>query len=160
MLRCLAATTEDYRHFLLGGSEETLAQLRSVLVSKFPAVRIAGCYSPPFGPWPATEDGRIVELIRESNAQFVWVGLGCPKQELLLGRLRERLPPAIYLAVGAAFPLISGAVRQAPVFLQKLGLEWMFRLAMEPRRLWRRYLVNNVLFLYYTGLEMLRKKPS
>jgi N-acetylglucosaminyldiphosphoundecaprenol N-acetyl-beta-D-mannosaminyltransferase len=158
MLGCLAATTEEHRHFLLGGSEEILARLKSVLISKFPAVRIAGCYSPPFGDWPATEDDRIVQLIAQSGAQFVWVGLGCPKQELLLGRLKDKLPLAVYLAVGAAFPLLAGTVRQAPASWQRLGLEWAFRLLMEPRRLWRRYLVNNTLFLFYTALEIFRRK--
>ncbi len=158
MLHCLAATTEEYSHFLLGGSEEILVQLKSVLASKFPAVRIAGCYSPPFGPWPATEDNRVIQLIADSSAQFVWVGLGCPKQELLLGRLKDELPPAVYLAVGAAFPLLAGTVRQAPASWQRLGLEWAFRLLMEPRRLWRRYLVNNTLFLFYTALEIFRRK--
>jgi N-acetylglucosaminyldiphosphoundecaprenol N-acetyl-beta-D-mannosaminyltransferase len=100
----------------------------------------------------------IIRLLQDAKPNFVWVGLGCPKQELLLARLKEALPPAVYLAVGAAFALLGGVVKQAPPSWQRLGLEWVFRSLMEPRRLWRRYLVNNTLFVLYTMLEVFRKR--
>jgi N-acetylglucosaminyldiphosphoundecaprenol N-acetyl-beta-D-mannosaminyltransferase len=154
MLRCLEAAPSPFRHFFLGGSPELRQRLEYAVQSRFPHLQIVQGYSPPFGAWEESEDARILGAIAAEKPHFVWVGLGCPKQELFLARLRDRLPRAVYLAVGAAFPLISGAVRQAPPQLQRLGLEWAFRLAMEPRRLWKRYLVNNALFLWFSTLEV------
>jgi N-acetylglucosaminyldiphosphoundecaprenol N-acetyl-beta-D-mannosaminyltransferase len=156
MRECLAATYPEARHFLLGGTNEERQNLEEVLRSRYPGVRLVGSYSPPFGDWPPAEDRKIVGLLQEAKPNFVWVGLGCPKQEMLLARSKESLPPAVYLAVGAAFALLGGTVNQAPRAWQRLGLEWVFRLLMEPRRLWRRYLVNNSLFLFYTTLEFVR----
>ena len=156
MLRCLEATAGEFSHFLMGGSEELLETLRKKLADRFPGLRIAGVYSPPFGPWPEDEDARMIERIAQSGAQFVWVGLGCPKQELWLARNKHRLPPAVYPAVGAAFAFHAGRVKQAPMWMQQLGLEWAFRLLAEPRRLWRRYVVFNTLFLYYLMTDRFR----
>jgi N-acetylglucosaminyldiphosphoundecaprenol N-acetyl-beta-D-mannosaminyltransferase len=159
MRHCLSVADPVDRHFLLGGSAEERQKLEGVLRCQYPRVRVVGSYSPPFGNWPANEDQKIVRLLQDAGPTFVWVGLGCPKQELLLARLKDAFPPAIYLAVGAAFALLGGTVKQAPPSWQRLGLEWAFRLLMEPRRLWRRYLVNNTLFAFYTALEILRRKP-
>ena len=126
-----------------------LADLRARLVARFPDLQIDLTYAPPFGQWPVEEDERIITAIRESEAQFVWIGLGCPKQELWLARLRERLPARCYLAVGAAFAFHAGRVAQAPLWMQARGLEWIFRLITEPRRLWRRYLTFNSWFVFY-----------
>jgi N-acetylglucosaminyldiphosphoundecaprenol N-acetyl-beta-D-mannosaminyltransferase len=158
LMRHILATTEPAeRHFLLGGTATERKKLEQVVARDYPQAKIAGSYSPPFGTWPTDEEERIIRLLRESTPTFVWVGLGCPKQELLLARLKSVLPPAAYVAVGAAFSFIGGTVKQAPSSWQRLGLEWVFRLLMEPRRLWRRYLVNNTYFLTVAGLELLRK---
>jgi N-acetylglucosaminyldiphosphoundecaprenol N-acetyl-beta-D-mannosaminyltransferase len=157
MLCCLEAAPGPFQHFFLGGSPELRQRLEHEVQRRFPRLQIVHGYSPPFGSWDESEDAAILAAILAARPQFVWVGLGCPKQELLLARLRDRLPPAVYLAVGAAFPLISGAVRQASPQLQKLGLEWAFRLSMEPRRLWKRYLVNNWLFLWFCAFEFSRR---
>jgi N-acetylglucosaminyldiphosphoundecaprenol N-acetyl-beta-D-mannosaminyltransferase len=158
LMRHILATTEPAeRHFLLGGTAIEREKLEQVVARDYPQAKIAGSYSPPFGTWPADEEERIIRLLRESTATFVWVGLGCPKQELLLARLKSILPSAVYVAVGAAFSLIGGTVQQAPRSWQRLGLEWAFRLLMEPGRLWRRYLVNNTYFLTFAGLELLWK---
>jgi N-acetylglucosaminyldiphosphoundecaprenol N-acetyl-beta-D-mannosaminyltransferase len=158
LMRQMLATAESgERHFLLGGAEAERTRLELVLAREYPRANIVGSYSPPFGTWPAEEEENIIRLLRESSPTFVWVGLGCPKQELWLAHLESNLPPAVYLAVGAAFSLISGTVKRAPASWQRLGLEWAFRLLMEPRRLWRRYLVNNTYFAVGTGLEMLQK---
>ena len=150
MLRCLEATQGGpWSHLFIGGSEPMLDALRTRLLARFPALRIAGAYSPPFGEWSAEEHERILEIIRASSAQFVWIGLGCPKQELWLARHRGRLPARVYGAVGAAFAFHAGLVRQAPPWMQRAGLEWLFRLLAEPRRLWQRYLVFNTLFVWY-----------
>jgi len=157
MLRCLEAAPGPYQHFFLGGSPELRQRLEHEVQSRFPRLQIVQGYSPPFGAWEESEDAHILDAISAGKPHFVWVGLGCPKQELFLARLRNRLPPAVYLAVGAAFSLISGAVRQAPPQLQRLGLEWAFRLAIEPRRLWKRYLLNNSLFLWFSAVEAGRR---
>lgn len=158
MLRCLEATqSEEFSHYFVGGDDGLLAALVARLHEKFPALRIAGSYAPPFAPWPADEDARIVARIAESRANFVWIGLGCPKQERWLVAHLDRLAPAVYGAVGAAFAFHAGRVRQAPAWVQRAGLEWLFRLCAEPRRLWRRYLTHNSLFLAYLLRDALRR---
>lgn len=150
MLRLLGATVgESWSHYFIGGTEEMLAALSQRLRERFPALRIAGTYSPPFGPWGQAEDEHMLDLIRSSGANIVWIGLGSPKQERWLARLKAKLPPAVYVAVGAAFAFHAGLLSQAPAWMQKRGLEWLYRLLSEPRRLWKRYLVSNSLFLWY-----------
>ncbi len=157
MLRCLAATEGEHSHFLLGGSEELLQTLQLKLRETFPKLQIAGAYSPPFGPWPEGEDAAIADRIAKSGARFVWVGLGCPKQELWIARNKERLPNAVFVGIGAAFAFHAGRVRQAPAWMQNSGLEWCFRLLTEPRRLFGRYVRYNSLFLYYLLRERLSR---
>ncbi|MDD5350590.1 MAG: WecB/TagA/CpsF family glycosyltransferase [Chthoniobacteraceae bacterium] len=142
-------------HFLLGGTEPLLETLGRKLRERFPEVRIAGSYAPPFGEWTQEENARILEAIAASGARYVWVGLGCPKQELWIARHKAQLPPGVYFGVGAAFAFHAGQVRQAPAWMQKRGLEWLFRLAAEPRRLWKRYVVYNTLFALYLAAETL-----
>jgi N-acetylglucosaminyldiphosphoundecaprenol N-acetyl-beta-D-mannosaminyltransferase len=158
MSRCLAASGTEQRHFFLGSSDTMRERLQEVLQRRFPELTIVGGYSPPFGDWDDAEDAKICRAIRRSEAQLVWVGLGCPRQEEFLARMKDRLPWGVYLAVGAAFSLISGAVPQAPKFLQKRGLEWAFRLWAEPRRLWRRYLVHNSLFVWGVLREVVSRR--
>ena len=144
---------DEFRHFLLGGSEDTLAKLRKNFARDYPEARVAGTYSPPFGEWPADEFERIASQIREADANLVWVGLGCPKQEHWIAQNKDRLPPAVYFGIGAAFAFHAGEVSQAPAFLQRNGLEWAYRLAAEPRRLFRRYFVHNSLFIWYSLID-------
>lgn len=155
MLRCLEATQGEFSHFLLGGSDALLGLLQKTLREKFPRLEIAGAYSPPFGAWLADEDARIMEKIASSRAAFVWIGLGCPKQEIWIARHKSALPPAVYSGVGAAFAFHAGRVKQAPAWMQNAGLEWLFRLLAEPRRLWKRYVVFNTLFLFYLAKDAL-----
>jgi len=143
-------------HFLLGGSEEMLERLAAKLQERFPGLRLAGSYAPPFGEWSREENERIFQKIAASGAQYIWVGLGCPKQEQWIARHKAELPPGVYFAIGAAFAFHAGLVSQAPAWMQKRGLEWAYRLASEPRRLWKRYVVYNTLFLWYLLLETLR----
>ncbi|MFD2255865.1 WecB/TagA/CpsF family glycosyltransferase [Luteolibacter algae] len=153
MLKCFEATdkvSSPHSHFLLGGREQTLAELTSRFSEDFPKAKIAGSYSPPFGTWPEEETENIIEKIRDSGADHVWVGLGCPKQEHWIATNKHRLPPAVYFGIGAAFAFHAGEVRQAPATIQKFGLEWAYRLAMEPRRLFKRYFVYNTLFIFHT----------
>jgi N-acetylglucosaminyldiphosphoundecaprenol N-acetyl-beta-D-mannosaminyltransferase len=146
-----------FRHFLLGGRTSTLEKLVDRFSEEFPGTVIAGAYSPPFGDWPDDEFDRIRDLIVESGANLIWVGLGCPKQEHWIARHKDRLPPGVYFGIGAAFAFHAGEVSQAPPFLQKRGLEWAYRLAAEPRRLFKRYVIHNFLFLFYSLLDHAKK---
>lgn len=159
MLEVLKAGTGggEARHFLLGGTAATLAKLSEVFATRFPGCVIAGSHAPPFGEWPADEFERICQMIRASAANLIWVGLGCPRQERWISEHKERLPPGVYFGIGAAFAFHAGEVRQAPAALQRLGLEWFYRLCMEPRRLFRRYLTYNFLFLYHVFHDKLRR---
>jgi len=158
MLETLKATEDQnaYRHFLLGGKTSTLETLTETFAARYPGVSIAGSYSPPYGEWPDDEFERIREHIRSSRANLIWVGLGCPKQEHWIARNKHLLPPGVYFGIGAAFAFHAGEVRQSPHIFQRLGLEWAYRLAMEPRRLFRRYFTYNTLFLYHLLRDQMR----
>jgi len=150
-----SAGVGELRHFLLGGRAATLARLTTSFAERFPGSIIAGSYAPPFGEWPADEFERICQLIRASDANLIWVGLGCPRQEHWIARHKDRLPAGVYFGIGAAFAFHAGEVRQAPAAIQRLGMEWLYRLCMEPRRLFRRYLTYNFLFLYHVFRDKL-----
>ncbi len=134
------------RHFLLGSTPETLAALSAALESRFPGVAIVGAESPPFRELTPDELAEQDARITASGAQIVWIGLGTPKQDFEAKRLGESLP-VVAVAIGAAFDFTAGTTREAPKWLRTLGLEWLFRLASEPRRLWRRYLFGNLRFI-------------
>jgi len=144
--------------FLYGGTDETLGILRSRLRREFPALRIAGCYSPPFRPLTQDEDHQVVEMINASGATTVWVSLGCPKQEKWMAAHRGRVR-AVMIGVGAAFDYHAGTIKRAPLWMQKNGLEWLHRLASEPGRLWKRYLVTNSLFSFLAARQLLTGAP-
>src|SRR5690606_5511415 len=150
-----------YRHFFYGSSETTLTRLETSLRARFPGLVIAGSHSPPFRPLTAREDDAVVEMINAARPDIVWVGLSTPKQERWMADHRDRLEAPVLVGVGAAFDLHAGIVRQAPRFVQRSGVEWLFRLAMEPRRLWRRYLRNNPAFvLCISGQKLGLKRYS
>lgn len=134
-------------HFLYGTTPETLVQLETNLLRRFPKARVVGKLSPPFRPLSHDEETAIAAEINLSGADIVWVGLSTPKQELWMQSMRARLTPSMLIGVGAAFDFHAGQKAQAPRFLQRSGLEWAFRLACEPRRLWRRYAVTIPSFL-------------
>lgn len=148
MLRlCESAEVRGHRIFLYGGRPEVLPQLAERLQVKMPALNIVGMYSPPFRPLTPEEDRVVVRQIRESGADIVFVGISTPKQEYWMSQHVESLPDVIMLGVGAAFDFHAGRVKQAPAWMQRAGLEWLFRLLMEPMRLWRRYLLETPRFL-------------
>lgn len=138
--------------FLYGGRNTTLNKLREALLQAHPGLVIAGMYSPPFRPLTLEEDAAIVDRINASGAEVVWVGLGCPKQELWMAAHRGRIN-AVMVGVGAAFDYHAGTIRRAPRWMRDGGLEWAFRLAAEPRRLARRYAVTNSLFMVAVARE-------
>ncbi|MBM3662224.1 MAG: WecB/TagA/CpsF family glycosyltransferase [Actinobacteria bacterium] len=129
------------RHYLLGGTPETVVALRAALDRHAPGLEVVGFESPPFGPLSDADLSDIAERIVSSGATVVWVGLGTPQQDIVVDRLRNSVP-AVLVPVGAAFDFISGNRRQAPRWVQRCGLEWLFRLSVEPRRLWRRYVLG------------------
>jgi exopolysaccharide biosynthesis WecB/TagA/CpsF family protein len=134
------------RHYLLGSTPDVLDQLHREVTRRYPGVVITGSESPPFRPLSDSEASEQVERVRSSGAQVVWLGLGTPKQDWEAASLAARLP-VVVCAVGAAFDFLAGTKKQAPVWLQDRGLEWAYRLATEPRRLWKRYLFGNARFL-------------
>jgi N-acetylglucosaminyldiphosphoundecaprenol N-acetyl-beta-D-mannosaminyltransferase len=145
---CEHSTREHFSHFLFGGAGGVADDLATQLKSRFPDLNIVGTYTPPFRPMNGDELRDLQEQVRSSKPDFFWVGLSTPKQEFFMAEHLPLLPEAkIFIGVGAAFDLLTGRVRQAPRWMQRIGLEWLFRLFQEPRRLAKRYLVNNPLFV-------------
>ena len=142
-----AGVARGWSHFFYGSTDDTLTRLREAVRRDTPGADIVGSYSPPFRT-PAEEDITVAaEMINESGADLVWVGLGMPKQELWMHAIRPLVPGVALLGVGAAFDFIAGTAARAPDWMQSSGLEWLHRLYREPRRMWRRYLVNNPVYL-------------
>jgi N-acetylglucosaminyldiphosphoundecaprenol N-acetyl-beta-D-mannosaminyltransferase len=150
----LAATT-GVAVYLYGGTAETLARLQPALMRRWPTLRLAGSRSPPFRPLTAAELEADFADIRASGAGIVWVGLGCPKQERWMAAHREQLP-LVLVGVGAAFDFLGGRLARAPLWMRRCGLEWLFRLLQEPRRLAGRYLVTNTRFVLGAACQLLR----
>lgn len=151
------AERDDVPVGFYGGSPEVIDALRDVAVKRWPDLRIAYAYSPPFRELRDDEDDEIVSSILASGARLLFVGLGCPKQERWIQAHRDRLP-IVQLGVGAAFDFLAGTKRQAPAIMQRAGLEWLFRLATEPRRLWKRYLRHNPRFVVLFGAQAVRAR--
>ena len=158
LLDCFCRVTRaKHRHFFYGGAPGVAEQLAYRLSYKY-GVSIAGSYSPPFRPVTSEEDEEIVHLLNESSADVVWVGLSTPKQEQWMHQHRDLLRVPVLVGVGAAFDLLTGRVRQAPLWMRERGLEWIFRLSQEPGRLWRRYLIYGSEFAFRVSLEALGLK--
>lgn len=144
---CALSAERGYSHYFCGGALGVPELLAERLQAKFPNLRVAGTYSPPFHPLSPAEESQLIERINQANPDIIWVGLGTPKQDLWMARYRERLNAPVLIAVGAAFDFFSGRVPQAPRWMQRSGLEWFYRLLQEPQRLWYRYLVYNPWFV-------------
>ncbi|MCQ9380190.1 WecB/TagA/CpsF family glycosyltransferase [Methyloversatilis sp. XJ19-49] len=154
-LLCTRARAENVPVYFYGGSETTLSRLEDNLRMQLPEIPLAGFESPPFRPLSEDEDENVVARINASGAGIVFVGLGCPKQERWMAAHRGRVN-AVMIGVGAAFDFHAGTVKRAPKIFQSLGLEWLHRLCSEPRRLWKRYLVTNTLFVIGALRQLLR----
>lgn len=137
------------KHYFYGSTEKTLTELRKKLEANYPGMEIAGMYSPPFRKLTPEEDADIIERINSSQADFVWIGLGAPKQEKWMASHKGKIK-GVMLGVGAGFDFHAGTIKRAPRILQKIGLEWLFRLSQDPKRLLKRYLVTNTKFIVYT----------
>ncbi len=150
---CESGQAEGYRHFLYGGEPNVLDLLAKRLEREFPSIDVAGSFSPPFRTLTEDEDKEIVDMINKFRPDVVWVGLGAPKQELWMADHIDRLNCPVLVGVGAAFDFIAGQKSQAPAWMRNNGLEWLFRLIQEPRRLWRRYVILNPLFILSLALH-------
>ena len=155
---CRATERQGYSHFFYGGGPGIARRLAAELKARFPGVRVAGCYSPPFRPLPAEEDGAVVRMINAAAPDLLWVGLGCPKQEFWMHEHAGRLRVPVMLGVGQAFDIYAGSLRQAPRWMREHGLEWLFRLCREPRRLGKRYVLYNSWFVAAAARQMLMQR--
>jgi N-acetylglucosaminyldiphosphoundecaprenol N-acetyl-beta-D-mannosaminyltransferase len=153
---CGASVERGYRHFFYGGGEGVADRLAGRLSAMFPGLRIAGTYTPPFGTVSPDQSDAIVAAINDAQPDIVWVGLSTPRQERWMSAHVDRLTASVLVGVGAAFDFNAGLKRQAPRWMQRSGLEWSFRLATEPRRLWRRYLQNNPEFVWRIAHQFMR----
>ncbi len=152
---CKRSVKLGYRHFFYGGATGVPEQLAVNLQQRFPGLQVVGTLSPPFRPLTPEEDQEVVRIINEANPDIVWVGLSTPKQERWMATHVGRLTAPVLIGVGAAFDFHTGRKPQAPQWMQHSGLEWLFRLLTEPRRLWRRYLINNPIFVTLILLQAL-----
>lgn len=148
-------------HYFYGGkNNEVLDKLRENLIERFPGIQIKGMYSPPFRPLTEEEDRAICEKINSLKPDFLWVGIGAPKQEVWMQEHREKIHGTVMLGVGAAFDFFAGTLKKAPEWMENAGLEWLFRLVMEPKRLWKRYIIGGAKFVLYScKARYVRKKP-
>jgi len=152
---CAEGIDRGWKHFLYGGAEGVADLLATRLRERNPGIEIVGTYCPPFRPLTDAEEAEVIERLNASGADIVWVGLGAPKQERWMHRVMPRLTAHAVLGVGAAFDFNAGLLPRAPRLMQRLGLEWLYRLLREPRRLARRYLGNNPRFI----VSIIRRPP-
>ncbi len=156
---CDLSRQQGYRHYFFGGTPENNELLIQKLKNNFSGIEIAGSCAPPLRSTGEIEGQPILDQINEANPDVLWVGLGSPKQDYWMRNHRGRLDVPVMIGVGAAFDFIAGTKRQAPLWMRRAGLEWLFRLCCEPGRLWKRYLFGNTQFIYFLIRDMMKKKP-
>ena len=154
-----AGVDRGLAHYLHGSTQDVLDLMLSKLPAMVPGVRLVGCEAPPFRALTESEEADAAERIKAAGADIVWVGLGTPKQDQFVSRMRDRVDVPL-VAVGAAFDFIAQTKPMAPPWMQRAGLEWAFRLATEPRRLWKRYLIGNTVFIYGVCRDELRQRRT
>jgi len=138
---------KGYRHYFYGSTEETLELLEKKLNENYPGIQISGMYSPPFRILTEEEDRQIVENINSADADFVWIGLGAPKQERWMAAHQGKIN-GLMIGVGAGFDYYAGNIKRAPMWMQKCNLEWLYRLMQDPKRLFKRYFYTNMKFIW------------
>lgn len=155
---CELSQQKGYKHYFYGGTSERNQLLIEKLKNKFPELKVKGSYAPPTRKTGEMEDDDILEQINRAEPDILWVGLGSPKQDYWMYNHRQKLNVPVVIGVGAAFDFISGVKKQAPKWMQRCGLEWFFRLCCEPKRLWKRYLFGNALFIFLVLRDFFKKK--
>ena len=141
-----------YRHYFYGSTEETLDKMSQNLKQKYPELQVAGLYSPPFRPLTEEEDKQIIAQINAANPDFVWIGLGAPKQEYWMAAHQGKLN-GFMIGVGAGFDYMAGNISRAPIWMQKCNLEWLYRLIQDPKRLFKRYFETNTKFIWHAVIR-------
>lgn len=157
---CVASPAVGLKHFLCGGAEGVAELLREKLCARVAGLAIPDCWTPPFRPLRRDEYRALAARIDASGADIIWVGLSSPKQERFMAELAPYLEGGVLIGVGAAFDFLSGLKPQAPRWIRGSGFEWLFRLATEPRRLWRRYLIGNTIFVWMIMIALFREKMA
>lgn len=140
-----------FRHFFYGSSQETIDKLRNKLISEYD-LDIGGMYSPPFRPLTEEEDKEVVQMINDADCDFVWIGLGAPKQEIWMAEHKGKVK-GLMVGVGAGFDYFAGSIKRAPMWMQRSNLEWLYRLIQEPRRLFKKYLITNPKFIWHAMIK-------
>ncbi len=152
---CAMSVGKGYTHFLYGGADGVAEQLRASLLRRFPGLRIVGTYTPPFRPLNEAEKQDLFARVSTVKPDIFWVGLSTPKQERFMAEYLPHLDTRVMVGVGAAFDVHTGRIQDAPEWMKNAGLQWLHRLGQEPRRLWKRYLYNNPLFVFKMTSQIL-----
>lgn len=139
---------KGYKHYFYGSTQETLDKIKIKLEHNYPNIKIVGMYSPPFRLMTEKEDENLINIINKADPDFIWVGLGAPKQEIWMSSHQGKIK-GFMVGVGAGFDYLSGNIKRAPIWMQKLSLEWLYRLFQDPKRLFKRYLITNFKFIWY-----------
>lgn len=156
MLRiCALSAEKGYTHFFYGGNDGVADQLKDSLTQRFPGLKVVGTYTPPFRALTGEEEADLARKVSETKPDFFWVGLSTPKQERFMDQYISKLDAKVMLGVGAAFDIHTGRIKDAPYWMKFTGVQWMHRIYQDPKRLWKRYLVNNPKFVYRITLELL-----
>ena len=149
---------DKIKHYFFGSSEETLAKMSASIKLKYPRTIIAGSFSPPYRKFTDEENKGFLKQMNETRADIFWIGLGAPKQEIWMYENYRKLNCGVMIGIGAGFDYLAGNTKHAPLWMKNVALEWLFRLIQEPKRLWKRYLVSNTLFIVFIVAELLKIK--
>lgn len=155
---CRLSVTTGYRHYLYGGQPGVAEALKEKLENRFPGLHVVGTFTPPFRHLTKEEENRLLDDVWSTKPDILWVGLSTPKQERFMAEYIDRLHVPLLIAVGAAFDFHTGRIQEAPVWMKRAGLQWLHRLTQDPKRLWKRYVLNNPVFIWRIVLQLLRPK--
>ena len=158
MMEILKVSVEkNYSHFFYGSTEETLDKMKKILEKDYPGIQIKGMYSPPFRPLTEEEDKEVIDMLNKAEADFVWIGLGAPKQERFMAEHQGKVH-GLMIGIGAGFDYLAGNIKRAPMWMQEKSLEWFYRMLQDPKRLFWRYVRTNTKFIWKTFIQKNRRK--
>jgi N-acetylglucosaminyldiphosphoundecaprenol N-acetyl-beta-D-mannosaminyltransferase len=150
---CSRSLKRGNTHFLYGGKPGVAEDLKKKLESRFPGIKIVGMFTPPFRPLTSEEQSQLADLVARLKPDIIWLGISTPKQEMFMAEMIHRLDCKLLIGVGAAFDIHTGRIKDAPAWAKEAGLQWLHRLSQEPRRLWKRYAINNASFAWHLALK-------